>query len=186
LVLPSPLNILCFPNHGKILAEREVVDFYEVLCLPRTATSPDVKAAYHRALLLYHPDKELSTRNRNELTQNTVPAPERPDVAQRLSISDIQKAYATLADPVLRAAFDIRLVRNSTPSFTEKGSQRPAEIISFDEFAPEDRSDAYIYPCRCGSVYRITEEQLEADVHLIGCQGCSEVVWVGYEAVEEG
>lgn len=148
-----------------------------------------MKAAYHRALLLHHPDKELSTRNRNGLTQNITPPLERPslkDVAQCPSIDDIQKAYATLADPVLRAAFDIRLVSSNAPSLATKGPQRPAEIVSLDEFNPEeDRSDAYVYPCRCGSMYRITEEQLEIDVHLLGCQGCSEVVWVGYDVVDD-
>ena len=174
----------------RILAEPEVVNFYEVLCLPRTATPSDVKAAYHRALLLYHPDKALSARNRNKSTQNIASiqnklSPE--DNAQLPSIDDIQKAYSILADPVLRADFDNHISHNNTASSsTAKGSQRAAEIVSFDEFAPEeDGSDAYIYPCRCGSVYRITEEQLDADLHLLGCQGCSEVVWVGYEIVEE-
>jgi len=151
-----------------------------------------VKAAYHNALLLHHPDKALSIRNRNESAQNIAPtqnnklSPEDEDKTRSPSIDDIQQAYSTLADPILRAEFDIRLARNGiTSSVAAKGSQRPAEIVSFDEFAPEEKGEAYIYPCRCGSVYRITEEQLEADVHLLGCQGCSEVVWVGYDVVDE-
>jgi len=174
-----------------ILAETEVVDFYEVLCLPRTATSSDVKAAYHNALLLHHPDKALSIRNRNESVQNITPTQNKlnhkhEDKTRRPSIDDIQQAYSTLVDPILRAEFDIRLARNgTTSSVAAKGSQRPAEIVSFDEFVPEEKSEAYIYPCRCGSVYRITEDQLEAEVHLLGCQGCSEVVWVGYDVVNE-
>jgi len=145
-----------------------------------------VKTAYREALLLYHPDKALSTRNRNEFAENTtrvVYQSNLEDKAQPLSMDSIQKAYATLSNPVLRAAFDLRLVRDNA---TSKGSQRPAEIVSFEEFVPEDGSEAYVYLCRCGSVYRITEEQLEAEVHLLGCQGCSEVVWVGYEVLEDG
>lgn len=68
--------------------------------------------------------------------------------------------------------------------------QRPAEVVSLEEFhldipKVDEQYDSWVYPCRCGAVYKIKEEQLEQDVHLIGCQGCSEVVWVGYEAIDE-
>lgn len=66
-----------------------------------------------------------------------------------------------------------------------KGLQRPAEVISLEEFDYEEKGDVYTYRCRCGSAYRVSDSQLDADVHLIGCQGCSEVIWVGYEAVDD-
>lgn len=169
----------------QILADSDVVDFYQILSISRTATPSDVKAAYHRALLLYHPDKAsnrssigYSTSRVNGDLKRSLEQPSSP------SVDEIQKAYVTLFDPLLRVDFDARLTNSTTIS--EKGSQRPAEVVSLEEFAPVvDGSETLSYPCRCGGSYRVTEEQLEADVHLIGCQGCSEVVWVGYEVVEE-
>lgn len=169
----------------QILADPDVVDFYQILSISRTATRSDVKAAYHRALLLHHPDKasnRSSTRDSTSIANRDLKRP--LEKRSSPSVDEIQKAYVTLSDPHLRAAFDVRLANGT--NLSEKGSQRPAEVVSLEEFTPiVEGSETLSYPCRCGASYRITEEQLEADVHLIGCQGCSEVVWVGYEAVEE-
>lgn len=63
---------------------------------------------------------------------------------------------------------------------------RPAQVISLEEF--EERGDAedglWVYPCRCGGQYVVTEQMLDAGQHLVGCASCSEVVWVGYELAE--
>lgn len=144
-----------------------------------------MKAAYHRALLLHHPDK---TRGRFSLGATTAPTIDNARTSSERhsspSVDEIQQAYVTLSDPILRAAYDARLA--SDPFKREKGSQRPAEIVSLEEFSPTtEGSDTLSYPCRCGEMYCITEEQLDADIHLIGCRGCSEAVWVGYEAIEE-
>lgn len=96
----------------------------------------------------------------------------------------IQKAYSTLSDPRLRAIYD------STERIAYKPSkeQRPAELVSLDEFEAHEGSDDtapfWTYRCRCGSAYRIDEGQMDQEVHLVGCQGCSEAVWVGYEVAD--
>lgn len=144
-----------------------------------------MKTAYHRALLLYHPDK-AQNRSYPDISSQFIDgdAGTSRNGHQIPSVDEIQKAYVTLSDPILRAAFDASM--SEIPVITEKGAQRPAEIVSLEEFTPDaEGSDTLTHPCRCGASYRITEEQLDADVHLIGCNGCSEVVWVGYEAVEE-
>jgi len=99
------------------------------------------------------------------------------------SISLIQEAHVTLSDPALRAAHDESLSAGSGLASSVRGGQRPAEVVSLEEF--EEDGAVWTHPCRCGASYSIGEDQLEKDVHLIGCQGCSEVVWVGYEALEE-
>lgn len=54
----------------------------------------------------------------------------------------------------------------------------------------EEREDAedslWVYPCRCGGQYVVTEQMLDAGQHLVGCASCSEVVWAGYELAETG
>lgn len=165
------------------------LDHYQVLGVAPSASSADVKTAYRRALLLYHPDKALSrttaTLSDADAALETFYAGHSPSSLIPPSIDDIQLAYNTLSNPSLRATFDAQLAQSPhTHTSSKKGSQRPAEVISLEEFQANDAGDAYYYRCRCGDSYKITEEQLEEDVHLVGCQGCSETIWVGYEAVE--
>ena len=70
--------------------------------------------------------------------------------------------------------------------------QRPANEVSLDEFMSEeitgDDGEATLRwtpPCRCGNFFIIKERELEEGVHYFGCGGCSEMVWVGYEAVDD-
>lgn len=153
--------------------------------MPHTASQADVKTAYHRALLLFHPDK---LKLKPPIYTTKTPTLN----GTQYTVDEIQQAYTVLSDPLLRSLLDDQLKRSLTPS-SEKGSQRPAEVISLEDFTPPDDDETsgssgvyeYTYACRCGGLFKISYEQLEVDVHLVGCQGCSEVVWVGYEAVEE-
>ncbi|KAI0030045.1 hypothetical protein K488DRAFT_55070 [Vararia minispora EC-137] len=134
-------------------------DPYAILGLSGTSllTQAALKIAYHQALLRHHPDKSKSP----------------PSSAVSLDI--LRSAYETLSCAPSRAAHD----QNS-----KETAPRPADVVSLDEL--EEHDDAWTLGCRCGGSYRISVEQLENDVHLVGCGGCSEVVWVGYEAVDEG
>lgn len=142
-------------------------DYYALLSLSTSASHAEIKAAYHRALLLHHPDKQA--------------APDRRDGA--VDIDLLKRAFATLSTPELRTQYDAsRVLRSSGP--------RPAQVISLEEFdehdAETDGEVCWSYDCRCGGTYRITEQDMEKDQHLVGCHSCSEVVWVGYEMVEDG
>ena len=149
-----------------------------------SASSAEVKAAYHRALLLHHPDKAFANGRQNGiLHEASILEDDRP------SVSLIRDAYITLSNAASRATYDAT-VRSSPKNSSFSTTQRPAEVVSLEEFKvvdPEDgkQSDSWSHPCRCGSTYRISEEQMNNDVHLIGCQGCSEAVWVGYEVIDE-
>ena len=60
---------------------------------------------------------------------------------------------------------------------------RPETEAEEDNGANE--REEYTYPCRCGGMYRLRTSDLESGHHLIGCENCSEVIWVGYEEVVE-
>jgi len=62
-------------------------DYYEVLELPRNATPEDIKKAFRRLALQYHPD-----RNKND------------DAGERFK--EINEAYQVLSDPQRKAAYD--------------------------------------------------------------------------------
>ncbi|KAJ7597764.1 DnaJ domain-containing protein [Mycena floridula] len=132
-------------------------DFYKVLSVSRSASAADIKAAYHRALLRNHPDKNTET--------------------SAVDIASIQEAHRVLSSPDLRAQYDAKQDQR------HETGPRPAHLLSLDEFRLQDHR--YIHRCRCGGIYEITEMDLDEGLHLVGCNSCSEVVWVGYELAQD-
>ncbi|KAH9849192.1 hypothetical protein C2E23DRAFT_888381 [Lenzites betulinus] len=147
------------------LAEHRAPDYYALLSVSPTAPAADIKAAYHRALLASHPDKR-----------------DRPG-SQSADIGLLKQAFNTLYTPSLRKEYDALRFASNKP-----GGPRPAQVISLEEFEESEgasETSRWVYPCRCGGQYVVTEETLDAGQHLVGCASCSEVVWVGYELVDD-
>ncbi|KAG6331288.1 hypothetical protein ID866_7801 [Astraeus odoratus] len=162
------------------------LDYYRLLGISRNASQGDIKVAYHRTLLQSHPDKQVKPRTPGTLSQTTNDHPLDHDIAD---IALIKAAYTTLIDPALRKAYDVRLARDQSPN---DRAPRPAQVVSLEEFIVhnvyadgDDAEQEWRYGCRCGGVYCITGRDLELGRHLVGCQSCSEVIWVGYELVED-
>ncbi|KAF6754217.1 hypothetical protein DFP72DRAFT_760141, partial [Ephemerocybe angulata] len=144
--------------------------FYEILSIPQNATAAEVKAAYHRALLQHHPDKQSSAAS-----NGTSP------------ISLIKLAYETLLSPESRGTYDSTIMKKRK-AHTTSGGPRPAQIISLEDWVSTSRSEEegpWRYPCRCSGFYEISVDMMERGVHLVGCNSCSEVVWAGYELEED-
>lgn len=140
-----------------------------MLSVPRTASDAEIKAAYRQALLAAHPDKHTTGVRCGAQSIHT-------------TIALIKDAYITLLSSTLRAQHNSLLKEKLASS-----GPRPAQVISLEEFDEEtsDGKAAWRYACRCGGKYRIFEEEMEIGHHLVSCDSCSEVVWVGYESVEE-
>ncbi len=64
-------------------------DYYEVLGVPRSASDQELKSAYRKLALQYHPDR--NPENTHESTER---------------FKEITEAYSVLADPQKRAAYD--------------------------------------------------------------------------------
>lgn len=141
--------------------------------MPKNASSADVKAAYHRVLLQSHPDKRPGGASSS---------------ANLVDIALIKEAYSVLSNDERRAVYDSHL-KHRTYTTTPP---RPAQVISLEEFEDEtigniegdQEGGPWRYPCRCGGTYWITTELMDKGEHLIACNSCSEVVWVGYEVME--
>ncbi|KAF9780905.1 hypothetical protein BJ322DRAFT_1082337 [Thelephora terrestris] len=140
-------------------------NYYELLQVPQTASFADIKASYHRLLLSHHPDK--SDPSKHNSTQTDV------------DIGSLKEAFTTLSTAESRMRYDFEL--SSLPCLSSRPSQsRPAHVVSLEDF--EDLGQVWVYGCRCGEHYAINEADMENDVHLVACSGCSEVIWIGYEA----
>ncbi|KAJ3552492.1 hypothetical protein NM688_g4123 [Phlebia brevispora] len=134
-----------------------------------TASALEVKVAYHRALLQSHPDKQ-------SLVNGSSPSPH----PEHVDIGLLKRAYTTLSSEELKKNYD------STRKAISAGP-RPAQVVSLEDFTEVDEGAEDIlwtYDCRCGGRYRIRESEMERGQHLVGCNGCSEVIWVGYELAE--
>ena len=64
-------------------------DFYETLGVSRNASESDIKKAYRKLTMQYHPDRNLDN----------------PEEAAE-KFKEIQKAYDILSDPQKKAAYD--------------------------------------------------------------------------------
>jgi diphthamide biosynthesis protein 4 len=143
-----------------------LTDYYSLLHITRSASPNTIKTAYRRALLHLHPDKQRAD----------------DDPAQSADIGLLHDAFVTLSSSALRTAYDAQDKLSRT-------SPRPAQAVSLDLFDCSEGSDGAIstwtLACRCGGRYEITECDLERGLHLVGCEDCSEIIWVGYEVVQE-
>jgi len=73
---------------GEFLAANTKRDFYEVLGVTRTATDVEIKSAYRKLAMTYHPDRN----------------PNNPDAEDKFK--EITEAYAILADSEKRSLYD--------------------------------------------------------------------------------
>ncbi|KAE9547000.1 hypothetical protein FO519_009787, partial [Halicephalobus sp. NKZ332] len=64
---------------------------YHVLEIPKTANSEEIKLAYRRSLLQYHPDKNVEASNKEELNQK---------------FQEAVQAYSILSDPKKRKIYN--------------------------------------------------------------------------------
>jgi diphthamide biosynthesis protein 4 len=153
-------QLLPSPHHLAI----HLMDYYIVLQLSSDATLADIKRAYQSMLLVVHPDKRRLDSHPTPSSENMV------------TVDHIREAYATLSDPQKRMEYD-----RHYSGRTNSGGPRPAQVLSLEDLTEEENLERWTYPCRCGGMFAITEREMDAGVHLIGCISCSEVVWVGYE-----
>jgi diphthamide biosynthesis protein 4 len=171
-----------------------------LLSVPRHASQREIKLAYRRALLRFHPDK-LSRNlaqhfpgDRNLETPSALPSSTSASNVASTDIALLKDAYITLSSPHLRARFD-RQVEPEPGDRAAVNGPRPAQIISLEDFdeventenlgGMTDRNQSWCYRCRCGGVYIIGSSEMDEGQHLVACDSCSEVIWVGYELVEE-
>ena len=65
------------------------LDYYQILGIPRSASEEDIKKAYRRLALQWHPDKNVENRQESEV-----------------KFKLISEAYEVLRDPSKRTIFD--------------------------------------------------------------------------------
>ena len=159
-------------------------DYYEILRIPKSSrpnvlSTQEVKTAYHRALLTYHPDK---AKNNTSLMMK--PPGAEHDEPQH-SIDEISEAYAILSDSRKRAAYDQERALQ-LPESSGEPNKKPfhngVETYDLEDLTFDEAETVWYRGCRCGNEqgYVVTDTELEKESSngeiYIGCKGCS--LWV--------
>jgi diphthamide biosynthesis protein 4 len=138
-----------------------LVNYYELLSVPPTATTKEIREAYRAILLKNHPDKRYTPVT--------------------FDVDLLKTAYANLSSPKHRAAYDASLTQSN--KMFSLSHPRPAELVPLENFTLE--GDLFKYPCRCGSYFLLELSDVEAEVHELNCAGCSEIIWAEYKLTDE-
>ncbi|GAA5963132.1 hypothetical protein JCM21900_000219 [Sporobolomyces salmonicolor] len=161
------------------------IDLYARLGLSSSASGADIKIAYRALILRLHPD-----RNAHPAGQELV--------NEGVTAEEINEAWEVLGDGDRRQTYDA--ARRAHLAASRPQAHAYAVSLSLDLFEPhfvsstsafpsgtadDSEPEFYTHTCRCSSQFKITREQLEAGVEVVGCEGCSERCRVEYEVVED-
>ena len=91
-----------------------MADYYDLLKVPRTATADEIKKAYRKKAVKYHPDKN----------------PGDPDAEKKFK--EISEAYEVLSDEKKRQAYD-RYGKEGVAGAAGPGSAQAGGFSSMDE-----------------------------------------------------
>ncbi|KAM9990243.1 hypothetical protein ACTFIY_006290 [Dictyostelium cf. discoideum] len=151
-------------------------NYYEILKVSIDADIEEIKKSYRKLALLYHPDKlnkeENIEENINNFSNSLV---NNNNNSNTKDFNDIQIAWETLKDDLLRKQYDSLLLEQKRQKYSV------SDEIDLDDMEFIEENSEYIYPCRCGDHYIITEDQLSEGSDVVCCSGCSLSIKVIYQ-----
>ena len=131
---------------------------YSVLGIKSNACFEEVKKAYRSCVVTMHPDKGGSAA----------------------AFHAVQEAWNTLKDIDKRSKYDAEILADNVDTFRALG----AAVVELDEFEYEDTENIYIYECRCGDEFIMTEDDVMDGVQILTCPSCSLLLKVSYDCVD--
>ncbi|TGZ54394.1 dnaJ homolog subfamily B member 14 [Temnothorax longispinosus] len=134
------------------------LNYYEVLGCSEESTQEEVKRAYHRRLLQFHPDKNSAA-----------------DVQE---FHDVREAWQILRHRQSRRKYDATCKQEQLEEEEEDGPVYAR--LSLDDMEESVFEDMWFYRCRCGDKYFVDRDTLpEKDSLLqVKCNGCTLIIIV--------
>ena len=143
------------------------VTYYEMLGVPQSVRSDDLKKAYRKLAIQEHPDKATEER-RSEANKK---------------FQKITEAYQTLSDASKRQRYDFQLSHRSLWVTTPPIINEAVDLSEMQQYY-EDGQYFFSHSCRCGKGYTISEFDLFQEFDIVSCSGCSLYIQVSYEKEE--
>lgn len=147
----------------------DMENYYDVLGISPLSTPQEVKRSFQQLALQYHPDKLLNNGTAdisNEMNKTSA------DTSKFLQIS---RAWIVLGNADSRREYDAawhqRCLAQEAPV---------QEVVTVDEFIADQTGTCYVYPCRCGSDYELTSQQISYRVDYVSCPSCSLCIMLQY------
>ncbi|POW13079.1 hypothetical protein PSTT_03982 [Puccinia striiformis] len=182
-------------NHDLQFNYSELVDLSsplinERLRVPRPLGKNHRWTAYLRLIKLHHPDKLKPSHHHPASTVHSH-SPQQPSPTDHQYAQSLILAYSTLIEPARRIEYDLKRLK-SNPAHNKSIVSQVLDLSEFTQLTvdqPEQEApdtvgggDRFVFPCRCGGQFLISENQMEADIEIIGCDGCSLTVKVEYQS----
>ena len=137
-------------------------NLYEILECSPMSTTEELRKSYISLAKRFHPDK--------------LSASEDTGADSNQDFIKIDKAWKILKDPELRSEFDAkwqeRLVSQDLPI---------QDTVPFEEFDFVSEEDIFVYPCRCGSDYVLSQTDVTLNFDIVCCESCSLTIRVEYK-----
>lgn len=152
------------------------MDHYAVLGVDQAASGAEIRAAYHRLLLAAHPDKTGR--------------------ADRGAVARLQAAYAAVADPARRAAYDAQL-RDACKKLGFLVTGAGLDVHTLASFDMADGAQCVwtrdCPRCTARALFELSEADLERGTPdglggyqiMVSCHSCLLWITVQYEEEEE-
>ncbi|KAL0112840.1 hypothetical protein PUN28_012245 [Cardiocondyla obscurior] len=132
------------------------LNYYKVLGCGENSTQEEIKRAYHRRLLQFHPDKN--------------------DTGDIQEFHDVKEAWRILGHPQSRKKYD---------AACKQEQLEEEDCPVFARLSPNDLEESALegtlfYRCRCGENYFVERETLRQKntVLQVMCDGCTFIIVV--------
>lgn len=136
------------------------MNYYEILGCSKDSTDEEIKRAYRRRLLQFHPDKSGATDSHE--------------------FHNVTEAWQVLGHPQSRRRYDAACKQEELEDREELEDSPVYARLSPSDFEESVFEDTLFYRCRCGDRYFVERDDLReknALLHVM-CDGCTLIIVV--------
>ena len=136
----------------------EARNYYCVLGIEKAATIEEIKCAYRRLVLIYHPDRKVCNLNNKNFGSSSKDIREESEPGS--IFQEIHEAYEILSNVERRTQYDILMDKNENVLLA-------AEICSLTEFIFNCADNNFEKICRCGDYFKTIQDEITDGINTV-------------------